>query len=167
MALLKCVECGHDVSDSSKVCQHCGCSTSKTIAAENDRKIQEFRKNMSPKEKKVEKIATIITTGILVLFILVIGKACMETIEETDDYNTESRAIVCAENAVEERLKSPSTADFCPLYEMTAENLGGDKWEVTGYVDAQNSFGAVVRQKWIVTLTLTEKGYKDCSVRFY
>lgn len=75
-------------------------------------------------------------------------------------------AKICAEKAVEDNLKSPSTAKFCKYTEMTATNLGGDKWKVTGYVDAQNSFGAVVRTNWTVTLTLTGSGFKDYSVKF-
>lgn len=75
-------------------------------------------------------------------------------------------AKICAEKAVTDSLKSPSTAKFCKYTEMTATNLGGDKWKVTGYVDAQNSFGAVMRTYWTVTLTLTGKGFTDYSVDF-
>lgn len=75
-------------------------------------------------------------------------------------------AKICAVKAVEDNLKSPSTADFCSYNDMTATNLGGDKWKVTGYVDAQNSFGATMRENWTVTLTLTGSGFKDYTVTF-
>lgn len=75
-------------------------------------------------------------------------------------------AKICAKKAVEDQLKSPSTAKFCKYTEMTATNLGGDKWKVTGYVDAQNSFGATLRENWTVTLTLTGSGFKDYTVTF-
>lgn len=162
MAMIKCVDCGRDISDSSKTCPHCGCTTAKSIRAEKDRKNQEQWNNMSPREKK---IYTIITVAIIVLVSVFLFKACSE-IDTEDNYNTEGRAIVCAEMAVEDQLKSPSTAKFCPSYEMIATNLGGDNWKVTGYVDAQNSFGAEIREYWTVTFTLTEEGYKNCSVSF-
>ncbi|MBR2320269.1 MAG: hypothetical protein IKA50_05760 [Clostridia bacterium] len=162
MAIIKCVDCMQDISDSSKVCPHCGCPTAKSIRAEKERINQEQWNNASP---MVKTIATIVTVAIVVLIAVFLFKACSE-IDTEDNYNTEGRAIVCAEMAVEERLKSPSTAKFCPSYEMTATNLGGDNWKVTGYVDAQNSFGAEVREYWTVTFTLTKEGYKNCSVSF-
>lgn len=81
-------------------------------------------------------------------------------------FNTSADAKVCAEDAVKQVLKSQSTAKFCPSYEMTAVNMGGSKWEVTGYVDAQNTFGTFIRSNWTVTLELTEEGYKHGKVTF-
>lgn len=37
---------------------------------------------------------------------------------------------------------------------------------VVGWVDAENSYGAKIRTNFIVTLTLTEKGYKNGYVIF-
>lgn len=78
----------------------------------------------------------------------------------------ETDAKICAKKAVEDQLKSPSTAKFCKYTEMTATNLGGNKWKVSGYVDAQNSFGATLRNNWTVTLTLTTSGFTDATVTF-
>ena len=75
-------------------------------------------------------------------------------------------AKICAQKVVEDNLKSPSTAKFCKYAEMTAVNLGGNRWKITGYVDAQNSFGATLRENWTVTLTLTTSGFTDATVIF-
>ena len=80
--------------------------------------------------------------------------------------DSESDAKICAKMAVEDRLKAPSTADFCSFGEMEATYLGDDRWKVTGYVDAENSFGAMLRQNWTVTLTLTGSGFTDYNVTF-
>lgn len=80
--------------------------------------------------------------------------------------DSETEAKICAIKAVEDRLKAPSTADFCSYSEMDATYLGNDRWKVTGYVDAENSFGAMVRQNWTVTLTLTASGFNDYDVTF-
>ena len=72
-------------------------------------------------------------------------------------------AWVCAIDVVENRLKSPSTADFCSYPEATITDLGNNRYRIKGYVDAQNSFGATVRSQFTVTLTLTESGYKEAS----
>ena len=46
---------------------------------------------------------------------------------------------------VEDRLKSPATADFT---DETVTTLSGDRFRVTGLVDSQNSFGALVRSNF-------------------
>ena len=106
------------------------------------------------------RISMIMIAAILILTTLLLC-ACGESSNKT-----ESAAKVCAQKAVTDALKSPSTAKFCKYTEMTATNLGGDRWKVTGYVDAQNSFGAVIRQNWTVTLTLTGRGFTDYKVDF-
>lgn len=75
-------------------------------------------------------------------------------------------AKICAEKVVKDNLKAPSSAKFCNYSEMQATNISGKKWKITGYVDAQNSFGTMLRQNWIVTLTLTDNGFTDYSVSF-
>ena len=79
-------------------------------------------------------------------------------------YRTEERkrdAWVCAIKYVEDNLKSPSTAKFCKYTDATVMRVGEDEYVIHGYVDAQNSFGATVRQDWTVSLFLTEKGFRD------
>lgn len=97
------------------------------------------------------------------------GKENFERLAEKDTSNktseNEKNAKICAVKAVEDKLKSPSTAKFCSYPDMTAENLGGNKWRISGYVDAQNSFGATLRENWTVTLTLTESGFTDYTVQ--
>lgn len=78
----------------------------------------------------------------------------------------ETDAKICAVKAVEDTLKAPSTAEFCSYSEMEATNLGGNEWKITGYVDAENSFGAMLREYWTVRLTLTDSGFTDYSVQF-
>ena len=70
----------------------------------------------------------------------------------------------CAQDAVKYRLKSPSTAKF-PAYSASyVSDLGNNRYRISAHVDAQNSFGATIRQSFTVTLTLTESGYTDASV---
>lgn len=91
------------------------------------------------------------------------GKSDSDSKKSND---SETDAKICAQKAVEDQLKAPSTADFCSYREMNATYLGDDRWKVTGYVDAENSFGAKLRQNWTVTLTLTGSGFTDYSVTF-
>lgn len=61
-------------------------------------------------------------------------------------------AYVMAQDFVEQRLKSPGSADFPTFEESFAEDLGSGKWRVRSYVDSQNSFGALVRSDFTVLL---------------
>lgn len=67
-----------------------------------------------------------------------------------DDEPSDGMARVMCEGFVEDRLKSPGSADF--QRPITTE-VGVDMWRVSGSVDAQNSFGATVRIDY------------DCTVR--
>ena len=60
----------------------------------------------------------------------------------------EFTAASMCERFVADHLKSPSTAEF----DSTATG-GGDTWTVTGTVDSQNSFGAMVRNTYTCHLT--------------
>lgn len=48
-------------------------------------------------------------------------------------------------------LKAPATAQFCSLEEMTVTTTG-DVYVVSGYVDSQNSYGAIVRTPFKITV---------------
>jgi hypothetical protein len=57
----------------------------------------------------------------------------------------ERRALYDAvTNAVSAQLKAPRTAIFCGPEELTE----GDRGSVSGYVDSQNSFGALIRTRF-------------------
>lgn len=70
--------------------------------------------------------------------------------------NEEFDAFWDAKCEVEKQLKSPSTAKFCSSHE--AEIIrNGNTWSVEGWVDAQNSFGATLRNEFVVKITYTAK----------
>lgn len=73
---------------------------------------------------------------------------------------------VCAQDVVENNLKSPSSADFCSINDATVYSNGGDNYTVYGYVDAENGFGAEIRTDFTVTLTYTGSGYTNEVVVF-
>lgn len=76
-----------------------------------------------------------------------------------------------ARDAVKQRLKSPSTAEFPSMFggEWEAHTTRGSDGErvtykVKSWVDAQNSFGATVRTHWSATVTQWGNGYNDWTV---
>lgn len=64
-------------------------------------------------------------------------------------------AYTACQGFVRDRLKAPSTADF-PWVKSSdvTESLGDGRYRVRSYVDAQNSFGAMIRNSY------------DCTVRY-
>lgn len=91
------------------------------------------------------------------------------TSSTNDGYIAKDREIdawVCAQDIVENNLKAPSTAKFCKYPDATVTYLGGADYMIFGWVDAENGYGAKLRTNFVVTLTLTEKGYTNGYVLF-
>jgi flagellar basal body-associated protein FliL len=66
-------------------------------------------------------------------------------------------AFVRSQTAVEKQLKAPSTAKF-PYYSddgVIVTKLATGKYQVNAYVDSENSFGAMVRATYSVTIIST------------
>jgi fluoride ion exporter CrcB/FEX len=97
---------------------------------------------------------------------LIIGFCVGFTTFDTDSSNNreivdefghdEADAITIAKNEVESRLKSPSTAEFCPTSDVTI-SCDDNTWTVSGWVDAQNSFGATLRNEYTVKITFSSR----------
>lgn len=166
MALIKCPECGNDVSTEAEACPKCGCPIKKQESyLEQNNDIQPIKQSSSTKGSGCATIAIII---LLLIVGLVLFGQCGGSSSKSDNWNTESWAKSYAQLMVKNNLKAPSTAKFCnSAREMNAKNLGGTKWKVTGWVDAQNSFGAMIRSDFEVTLELTKDGAKciDCVIK--
>lgn len=60
-------------------------------------------------------------------------------------------AYTAAKGLIERRLKAPSTAKFSPFLE-TEVTCDGDDCTVSGWVDSQNSFGAMLRSRYVCSI---------------
>ena len=69
---------------------------------------------------------------------------------------SKTMAFVMAKRFVEKQLKSPSTADFCSYSKNRVRNIDECTFEVSGFVDSQNSFGATLRSNFVVTVANCE-----------
>ena len=68
--------------------------------------------------------------------------------------------LCCAPVVGDVKLKAPSTAKFAGSGETTRTDLGGGLYRVVSWVDAQNSFGAMIRQRFICEVKFPEKKLK-------
>lgn len=87
------------------------------------------------------------------LVLIVLGILAVGSSDDGDEKGPdEIGAFVMSQEFVKEQLKAPSTAEF-PWYEDSyVEDLGGGRFRVSAHVDAQNTFGAMIRSKYTCVL---------------
>jgi hypothetical protein len=95
------------------------------------------------------KFSTIFS--LLMLIIIVVGTGSI-LFRSNKDPGGNTMACIMAEEMVKKRLRAPSTASFQSCSEIKAYDAGGGWWSVSGYVDAQNGFGAKLRSTWAATV---------------
>lgn len=76
-------------------------------------------------------------------------------------------AVSAAQELVKDELKSPSTAKFSYDDSDYTVQRSGDQWKISGYVDAQNGFGATVREYWTATFTMGDISGSQYKVSNY
>lgn len=99
--------------------------------------------------------------AILVPFIMFALLMCSGG-DDKDKGANEYNAQAQCERWVKEKLKSPSTAKFS---EEVRTARGSSAWTITGQVDSQNSFGAMVRSGWSCTIELDEDTWRG-NIKF-
>jgi hypothetical protein len=76
-------------------------------------------------------------------------------------------AWVACQHFIEQRLTSPSSAKYPGRYTDYVSELGDGRFRVRAYVDAQNSFGAVVRNQFDCTVEHNGSGFRLEALRLY
>jgi hypothetical protein len=75
-----------------------------------------------------------------------------------------------AEQLIRAQLKAPSTARFSEMretyWEKTYDNGSVQFYGVEGWVDSQNSFGAMLRDKYLILFSVTDEKIRAYYVRF-
>jgi len=136
MALIKCKECGNEVSDTAPTCPKCGARIART------------------------PIGCGSAIGIVILA-LVIGISADSIFRSNTSRpaSSSSPADIARQRQqaeasaakwecrgfVEKSLVAPTTAKFPDYSTFYAGDVGDSVYVVTGFVDSQNSFGAMIR----------------------
>lgn len=93
--------------------------------------------------------------GVALLFIAGCGVMGFISAQGSDDgssvTNNSYEAIAQCEARIDKLLKAPATAE----YDSSASGSGNGPWTVSGTVDAQNSFGATMRETFGCTVTMS------------
>jgi hypothetical protein len=71
------------------------------------------------------------------------------------DCSNTTMAFVMSQNFVKQRLKAPSTAEFPYINDRGVQvgELPGCSFDVSAYVDAQNGFGAPIRNRYTAKMS--------------
>jgi hypothetical protein len=86
--------------------------------------------------------------GILVAVVIIISLLSKALPDHGDAYS----AQMSCEKFAKDRLLSPSSAKFSPDAETKAVSLSDERWTITGYVDSQNVYGAMLRNRYTCTV---------------
>lgn len=126
------------------------------------------------KEEKSSSNGCIGCLGLIIIIgiIAFAFHSCLGNSSSKEEDNT-SMVITIAQEAVKKQLKAPSTAKFpwgsdeYNIKEVASNDDGFNEYYISGYVDAENSFGAKIRTRFIVNLELSENGenYKILDVK--
>jgi hypothetical protein len=120
--------------------------------------------------KAIAKDARAIRVGAWLIVVAVIAVVIMINVfyghgSESSQQEDSEMAYDMAKEFIRDQLKAPSTADFAYLdRDVSIVTLGNGAFKVSGWVDAQNSFGAKIRSKWACTLKRTTRGSHDWEV---
>lgn len=95
------------------------------------------------------------------------------TSKKYDDDEIKATVYVLAKKCVKNHLKAPSTAEFSEMWECDFTKGEDNVYMMTGYVDSQNSYGAMLQEQWsimaqvsgdkasLVMLTIGDQVYFD------
>ena len=128
MSIAKCYACGKLVSNEAKKCPCCGAE---------------------PKEG----LSVIHVVGIVVFGLIVIAFSTLKPEVKPEDKSI--LAYIQCQGFVKDRLKAPATAEFS-YSDFTSSALVDNQLTIKSYVDAQNSFGAKLRNNFLCTVKWNE-----------
>jgi hypothetical protein len=131
----KCPQCFAEVPDKAKKCSHCGSKLPQKMSM------------------LVKVLLIIIGSSFFISVFAGITSGPSSSVPSAPKEPTASElklsAQVYSETFIRRLLKAPSTAKFC---HETVTDLGDNRWKVTSCVDSENSYGAMLRSNWSVTL---------------
>lgn len=164
MALTTCRECGGQVSTEATSCPHCGCPAPVPTPAPAPKAAPT---PASPKKYDIDfsNSAWGCLGLVALILVVVVASYLLRTPSEEKpappDEPDKIAAWTMTQQFVKERLKAPGTASFGSVFgdyqdpDKCVTDLGGWRFAVVGWVDAENAFGAKLRSNFKVTLRYT------------
>lgn len=116
--------------------------------------------NTGPATKKQK------TIGCVSLIVIIVAIAVLLFSPSPAKPPSESLVYAHSQIIVEDYLKAPATAKYPGSDGYTVTQISDHEYKVAAYVDSENSFGAMIRSKYVVDLSYDEdwSTYKATSV---
>lgn len=158
MGLINCPECKQEISDRAGSCPNCGYPLGHPTS-DSDFKASRPRVKRKPDKSSIGCLGW---TGIIAVAFILLVAIFGGNGGSSGPYNSSGTnydepeyddigAWIVTEKFVKRRLKSPSTAEFPSMTDADITQTG-KKFEISSYVDAQNSFGAQIRKDFNITV---------------
>lgn len=128
--------------------------------------------NQQPLNKGALKgCALLIITAVIIFAVF---KSCFSSTPEEEKANKEKeikrnqeqikiKLFVWSQSCVKEKLKSPGSAEFPFSDEAFVNKVNDSVYSVSSYVDSQNSFGALIRVKYVSRITIVDDEHYKCD----
>ena len=145
---MKCSNCGAENEEGYRFCGTCGTPlyVPMAVLAKPNSGIPSSKSHFG------------ISVRAFLVLLIVIGCSLIAIIAHVQvppktDTSESVMAWIKAKHFVTDNLKAPATAKFddCPLQQCVTP-LGMNRYSVSSYVDAQNSFGALIRTRWVAVV---------------
>ena len=145
--LISCPECGKQISDQAASCPHCGRPMRRAApTAYAPRSAGQAAKR---KEGPRPFLIFLLIMGVIMLvYFMFSGGGNSGSKKSYSEADYKSATYTLAEQQVKKYLKAPSTATFCKMSETSFSKDESDTYVMTGWVDAENSYGATLRTSW-------------------
>lgn len=97
-------------------------------------------------EKKTNTTgAALFTIGLIVFGVIIWFGITLSKNQSKSNVVSDYEIVNACEKFIENNLKAPKSAEFPPESKAVIDRIANNLFEVVSYVDAQNSFGAMIR----------------------